>query len=597
MKKYLFSRFTKTAVVALACGLGLAASSVAKESSMDEMWGDTSTVDLGVNGDRIALFRDGNYGMFIHWGLYSSLAGEWKGKTYYGIGEWIMHPRVAGIPPQEYMEVAKEFNPSEFDAMEIARLAKDAGMKWIIITSKHHEGFAMFDSEHPFNIVDASPFGRDPMKELADACRELGLGFGFYYSHNQDWTHPGGNGGPNENADGSDASFDQYFVEKCFPQVKEICENYGPLSYIWFDTPGKMPKKHVAQLAEYVRRVQPQALLCSRVGHGMGDYASNGDMSVPPKNVAGLWESCDTTNDSWSYAWYDQNWKDGRQILGRLISTVARGGTYLLNVGPDGKGRVPDQAAKYLREAGEWIQRYPEVVYAADASPWGRALPWGDVTVQGDTLNLAVFDWPQDGRLLLPGLKNEVKSAKVLVSGKEVPVKVKRRGAWTELRVPLEKPDALVSVIRLRVRGELDVDSTHGIHPNVATRLLADFAEVSKAKAEEIRWMEKFGEWKHAYQVSDWKEGGFAEWTVDVQEAGFYHVELNYKGDSRLVWKVETEEGSWIQNQQNASHVYHTFPMGQLEFKKPGKRKIRVSLVEGDPAKSSLQFVSVAPVN
>ncbi len=563
---------------------------------MDEMWGNTSTLDLGGNGDRVALFRDGNYGMFIHWGLYSSLAGEWDGKTYYGIGEWLMNPRVAGIPPEEYMEVAKEFNPSEFDAEEIAQLAKDAGMKWIIITSKHHEGFAMFDSEHPFNIVDATPFARDPMKELADACRDLGLGFGFYYSHNQDWTYPGGNGGPDKNADGSEASFDQYFVEKCFPQVKEICENYGPLSYIWFDTPGNMPKKHVVQLANYVREVQPQALLCSRVGHGMGDYASNGDMAVPPKNVPGLWESCDTTNDSWSYAWYDQNWKDGRQILSRLVSTVARGGTYLLNIGPDGKGRVPAQASKYLKEAGEWIQRYPEVVYGADASPWGRTLPWGDVTVQGDTLNLAVFDWPRDGRLLLPGLKTSIKSANLLVSGKEVPVSFKKKGTWTELSVPLSKPEKLVSVIRLNLKGAVKVDQTHGIHSNAIATLLTNFAKVKNAEAKEIRWMEKFGEWKHAYQVSDWKEGAYAEWTVDVQKAGFYNVDLNYKGESRLVWRVDTEEGNWIQNQQNASHVYHTFVMGQLEFKKAGKHKIRVSLIEGDPETSSLQFAEVSPV-
>ena len=192
-------------------------------------WGKDQMQVLSAPAGSAALFDDGNYGMFIHWGLYSSLAGKWDGKTYYGIGEWIMNPRVAGIPVEEYQKTAAQFNPAEFDAPAIARLAKSAGMKWIIITSKHHEGFAMFDSAHPFNIVDATPFKRDPMRELAEACRDFDLGFGFYYSHNQDWTAPGGTDGPTTNPDGSTATFDQYFREKCFPQVQEICENYGEL--------------------------------------------------------------------------------------------------------------------------------------------------------------------------------------------------------------------------------------------------------------------------------------------------------------------------------------------------------------------------------
>ena len=196
---------------ALAAALMLPLS--AAEQSMDEMWGDKTAKEGVETSERAALFRDGNYGMFIHWGLYSHLGGQWKDKTFYGIGEWIKNQMQ--IPRDEYMGLSKEFNPSEFNAKEIARVAKEAGMKWIIITSKHHEGFAMFKSKHPFNIVDATPFARDPMKELADACREAGLGFGFYYSHFQDWTAPGGAGGPDKNEDGSPASFDQYFMERC----------------------------------------------------------------------------------------------------------------------------------------------------------------------------------------------------------------------------------------------------------------------------------------------------------------------------------------------------------------------------------------------
>ena len=453
----------------------------------------------------------------------------------------------------------------------------------------------MFKSAHPFNIVDATPFNRDPMKELAAACKEAGLGFGFYYSHYQDWTAPGGNGGPRKNPDGSKATFEQYFREKCFPQVKEICSQYGPLNFIWFDTPGEMPKALVMELAELARKTQPNAMLCSRIGHGMGDYESKGDMEVPPRNMEGLWESCDTTNDSWSYAWYDQNWKDSKEILHRLVSTVGRGGTYLLNIGPDGTGRVPAQAAKYLEKSGEWIKRYPQVVYAAGPSPWGHALPWGDVTTVGNTLNLVVFDWPADGRLLLPGLQTEIAAAGIVTNGKLVPVKWMKRGTWTELQLPAAPTDHPASVVAVRLQAAPKVDTTLGVFPNIPTPLLVEFAAVKDATKQGIDWMEKFGEWKHATQVSGWKPAGKAVWTIDVAEAGDYRLELIYRGEGRLVWGIETDEGVKLQNQQNASPVYHAYPFGLLTFNKPGKHTVTVTLVDGTPDKASLESIRLSP--
>ena len=569
------------------------------QQSMDEMWGDKSAKGSVEVGERAALFRDGNYGMFIHWGLYSHLGGQWKDKTFYGIGEWIL--RQMKIPRGEYMALTKEFNPSGFDAKEIVRVAKEAGMKWIIITSKHHEGFAMFRSKHPFNIVDATPFARDPMRELADACREAGLGFGFYYSHFQDWTAPGGSGGPTVNDDGSPASFDQYFKEKCYPQVDEICSNYGDLSFVWFDTPGGMPVEHVKALAELVGRKQPNAMLCSRIGHGMGDYLSLGDMEVPLVNHDGLWETCDTTNDSWSYAWYDTNWKSPKEILHRLVSTVGRGGTYLLNVGPDGKGRIPAKAADYLVEAGKWIKQHPQVIYAASPSPWGHAQPWGDVTRNGNTLNVVVFDWPSDRRIGLPGIEGNPKSATLIAAdGSRRPVAVRKDGAWTVLDASAVADEAatatLANVIEVAFDQPPTIDKTLGVHPNTTSRFFCELGNATNAEKKRINWMEKFGEWKFAVQVANWKPGGTVEWDVDVAQPGDYHVALTYKGEGRPVWSVSTSEGAKIQNQQAASHVYHTYPMGTLRFEKPGRHKVSVSLVEGDAAKSSLQAVGLAPV-
>jgi alpha-L-fucosidase len=257
------------------------------------------------------------------------------------------------------------------------------------------------------------------MKELSEACKEAGLGFGFYYSHNQDWTYPGGTGGPETDGEGNPKKFDDYFAEKCLPQVEEITSNYGDVELIWFDTPGRMPEKYAKQLVEVVHRNQPHALVSGRVGFDMGDYRTFGDMEVPLENVEGLWEGVDVTNDSWGYAWYDENWKTPKQILAYLISTAARGGTYMLNVGPDGLGQIPEPAQETLRASGKWIGRYPQVVYSADPSPWKHALPWGDVVVNGGKLYLAVYHWPAAGKLYLPGLQSEIASVRLLKGGKK----------------------------------------------------------------------------------------------------------------------------------------------------------------------------------
>lgn len=546
------------------------------------------------------LFDEGNFAMFIHWGLYSQLGGVWKDTTYYGIGEWIMNPRMAGIPVDEYMETAKTFNPVDFDAKVIAQLAKDAGMKHIIITSKHHDGFAMFNSEaSAFNIVDATPFGRDPMKELSTACKEIGLGFGFYYSHNQDWTSLGAHGGPKVNSDGTPATFENYFYTKCKPQVKEICTNYGELDFIWFDTPGSMPKEFVVELAEMVRQLQPKAMLCSRIGHGMGDYASKGDMEVPPKNIPGLWETCDTNNDSWSFAWYDNNFKSPKEILHRLVSTVGRGGSYLFNVGPDGKGNIPKIGREFLLQTGAWIKKYPQVVYKAGSSPWGHALPWGDITTNGNSLFLSVFDWPQDGKLYLPGLNSKIRSVKIL-GNESREITFDQINAWTVFTVSFAPADSPASVIEVTLDVEAenaDVKGNLGIYPNIESELLVEFSEVFSAEKMEVKWMEKFGEWKHVNQISKWEENSKAEWTVEVFEPGYYYLDLNYKGEGRLVWKTTTDEGIMLQNQQAATEKYQQYNMGIIEFQTAGEHTISVSLVEGNPETSSLKSVIVRPNN
>jgi alpha-L-fucosidase len=578
----------------------LAQESKKEESRMDKMWGTTSVINEAQKDGRTKFFDESNFGMFVHWGLFSNLGGVWEGKTYYGIGEWIMNRNMANIPADKYKKIASSFNPTGFDAKSIAKLAKDAGMKYIVITSKHHEGFAMFKSQvDSFNIVDATPFARDPMKELSAACHELGLGFGFYYSHNQDWTAPGGYGGPKTNSDGSEVTFENYFYKKCLPQVKEICTNYGQIDFVWFDTPGSMKKELVIELANTVRKLQPKAMMCSRVGYGMGDYASLGDMEVPPRNVEGLWETCDTNNDSWSYAWYDNNFKSPKEILHRLISTIGRGGSYLFNVGPNSMGKIPEIGAKFLEETGSWIKRYPQVIYKAGCSPWGHALQWGDVTTQGKSMFLCVFDWPQSGRLYLPGLKSKIISAEILQGGKKVKVNWKSENGWVVFDLPSKPADSPVSVIEL----QLDVDAKNAIvnsdlaiDPEKSSLLIAEFANVTLANKKNIGWMEKFGEWKHITQIGNWVENSKATWSVNVNAPGYYYINLRYKGVGKLVWRTVTDENVVVQNQQAATEKYQAYPMGIMEFKTAGSHTISVNLVEGDPNTSSLDAVIFEPI-
>jgi len=575
---------------------------------MDKLWGDKVVKLRAQDAKRGQLFDEGNYAMFIHWGLYAQLGNKVDGKTYYGIGEWIMNPRMAGIPIEDYKKLANDFNPEKFDAKQIVKIAKDAGMKYIVITAKHHDGFAMYHSKaNDFNIVDATPWKKDPMKELSSACREAGLGFGFYYSHNQDWTFPGGGGGPKVDAEGNEATFDDYFVNKCLPQVKEITSQYGKIELVWFDTPGKMPKKYVEQLVEVVRKNQPDALVSGRAGHNLGDYQTLGDMEVPLRRVDGMWESVDTTNDSWAYAWYDNYWKSPKEILHRLMACVGRGGTYMLNIGPRGDGTVPERAIESLKSAGDWISRYPQVVYATEPSPWDHAMPWGDVSAKGNQLFVTVFDWPASGMLCIPGLKTDVVSARLLNGTESTPVEFVKNNGWTELKLPSKAPEKIASVIELTFASKPEADSTWGVDPDCETEIASEFAVVDNAKKSQKRWMEKFGEWKDTIHVHNWETAeesdngsrfkGKAVWEVEVLKPGDYNVELTYAGEGRLVWGVAVENGESIQNQQNSSHNYQKFPIGWVKFPEAGRYQVSVSLMDGDAKKASLKSIHFAPAH
>jgi len=384
---------------------------------------------------RLEWFRHDKFGLFIHWGLYSIPAGYWKGQRSPGIGEWIMNRMK--IPATEYAQLATQFNPVKFDADAFAQLAVDAGMKYVVITSKHHDGFALFRSAaSPYNVVDATPFKRDIIKELSAACARHGLRFGVYYSQSQDWHERGGAGNnwdfPSNAVKDKDGSFDLYLRQKVEPQLRELLTNYGPMCLIWFDTPQLMGKGDRAKrLTDIVRTLQPATLIDGRLGK-VGDYQSTGDNVIPPKASDAAWEVPATLNHTWGYRSDDHNWKSPGELVFKLVDIVSKGGNYLLNIGPMSDGTIPQPCVDNLREVGRWLKVNGEAIYGASHSPFGEefgdyatklkdrsgkpvflGFPDWRCTMKPGKLYFTLFHVERDGELgyfALPSFKNTIKA-------------------------------------------------------------------------------------------------------------------------------------------------------------------------------------------
>lgn len=428
-------------------------------------------------------FDESKFGMFIHWGLYAIPAGEWKGKYVRGIGEWIMFREK--IPVAEYEQLARQFNPVKFSGDEWAQLAQDAGMKYLVITSKHHDGFAMFQSKaSKYNIVDATPYGKDPMKDLSAACAKRGIDFGFYYSQDQDWHEAGGRG---NNWDFPEQRNAQPYLEgKVFPQVKEILSGYGSLRLIWFDTPGLLSVEQVTELRNMVKTLQPSCLINSRIGHNKGDYTQTGDNAIPIQVYTkdGKWEVPATLNDTWGFKKNDANWKDPRDLIGKLADIVSKGGNYLLNVGPTAEGVIPQASQDILRTIGNWIQANGESIYGTSPSPFLFNGITYRTTVKPGKLYLHILNWP-GAKLTIEGLESAVNKAYWLATKAEVPVK--KAGAAYEFALPAKPVDPYDSVLVVEIADQ---------QPKVADGFRADqlparldlHAWVSRLRGEEVRY-------------------------------------------------------------------------------------------------------------
>jgi alpha-L-fucosidase len=474
-------------------------------------------------------FREAKFGVFIHWGLYSELGNEWKGKSYYGSGEWLMNR--AKIPAVEYAAVAKEFNPTNFDAAAWARLVKESGARYLVVTAKHHEGFAMFDSQaSPFNIVTATPYHQDPMKALAAACRNEGLKFGFYYSQFLDWHEPDG-GGNTWDFPKTKKNYHNYYVQKSIPQIKELLSGYGPLGLVWFDMPGGLNREETLAFMAEVRRLQPGCLISSRVGNGLGDFRDLGDSELSPVPISGPWEALFTHNDSWGFVKNDLDFKSPAEILHLLAGTAARGGNLILNIGPDGTGRIPDLSQRYLRAVGQWLAVNGDSIFATTASPIPDQ-PWGVMTLKTNCLFLHVFERPRDGVVFVPGFVATATHAGLLANGEEL--KWSQEGSDLKIVLPAELPDIRDTVVVVDFTGTLP--DTWSNAPAIISRqfdsLLVDAARAAitgHAKLVSVTSSRYFGNWKHDTCVENLRTpADSANFSLRFLEPGDYRVTLEY---------------------------------------------------------------------
>ena len=412
---------------------------------------------------RMAWWRDARFGMFIHWGAYAVPAGTYHGQRVGGIGEWIMSR--GQIPIPEYEQFVRQFNPTKFDPDEWVRIAKDAGMRYIIITSKHHDGFAIFNSKvSSYDIVDATPYKRDALKALAEAAHRQGLKFGVYYSI-MDWHHPDAQGpnAPDYNSrTWSNPNFDRYVESYMKPQLVELLTQYPAVDVLWFDGEwvADWTDEKGQALLTYLRKIRPNLIINNRVGHsrqglaglnkegrvGLGDFGTP-EQRVPPEGLPGIdWETCMTMNSTWGFKSYDDNWKDTRTLIQTLIDVASKGGNFLLNVGPTAQGLIPVESEWRLREMGKWLETNGEAIYATTVSPYGQPA-WGRYTAKRSKVYAHIFEWPKESKLALTGVKEKPARAYLLVDNK--PLAIEQTDAGFIVQLPAVAPSSIASVLVL----------------------------------------------------------------------------------------------------------------------------------------------------
>ncbi|HEY1791263.1 MAG TPA: alpha-L-fucosidase [Verrucomicrobiae bacterium] len=506
-----------------------------KDNPNVQWWRDSQT-----NLDqRLAWWRDARFGMFIHWGVYSYAGGIWHGKPVRGYAEHIQ--RIMKIPGPVYrQEIAGHFDPTNFDADAWVRLARDAGMKYIVITAKHHDGFAMWPTKvNDYNVMDATPWHHDPMKDLKAACQKYGLKFGFYYSQAFDWADPDAPGNDwDRNNPGGDKKIGgvawwttrpefmnqarRYVDEKAIPQLLELIHDYHP-DLLWFDTAGKLPPSENLRIMKAMRAADPNVLISGRLVHDWGDYADTTDRPANFPPVAGDWEGIPTTDESYGWNQNDFSYKPPSHFIQLLAKAAARGGNVLLNIGPMGNGEFDPHDVAILQGIAAWWRANGQSIRGTTWTP----LPvqtWGESTRKGDLLYLHVFNWPANGHLVIGGLVSDISGARLLTDQSAEIDSQRINPSDMEIdTLPAVAPDKTDSVIEIKCDGNFETDTNRLLQPQFPADTLRAFDGVLHGEL-------RYGPGKKADDyVIDWKSPNESiSWPVRLNMSAKYEVLINY---------------------------------------------------------------------
>ncbi|TFH46072.1 MAG: glycosyl hydrolase [Lysobacterales bacterium] len=526
---------------------------------------------------RLQWWNTARFGMFVHWGIYSVTGGEYGDKPITNSAEWMMNK--GKIPIAEYEKFADQFNPTQFDAQAFVKLAKDAGMRYLVITAKHHDGFSMFGSKcSPYNVVEATPFKRDIMMELAHACRDQGLRFGFYYSQCQDWHHPGGMGN-NWDKTIQRVSFDEYVRVKAAPEVKQLLTEYGPIGIFWWDTPRDMSEESFDSLHS-LTALQPGIITNDRLGKDHeGDYKTferRIPRNAPPNQD---WEVCMPISGSWGYKRSDRSFKSIPTLIRNLVDIASKGGNYLLNVSPTGEGTLLPESVERLKAIGQWMKVNSESIYDTTASPFTR-LSWGRCTKKayagGSTLYLHVFDWPENGELLVPGLKNKVQQTYLMADWKAL--ETRREVSGIVVSLPTTAPDEIDSVVVMKICGTLDVEDVLPMPQKDGLLVLqADQADIHNnegsqdARVQEHEGRPNIGYWTDAQ--------AWVEWSFKIDKPGKYEVlaELAIEAEKTRFRLVLPGQQKTVELSSTGGYSnYVNKSLGKLDFDKAGEYTLQI---------------------
>ncbi len=538
-------------------------------------------------GARTQWFEDAKFGVFIHWGAYSVIGRhEWARQRFQ-------------IPQAEYDGFARQFNPVNFNADRWMSLIESAGAKYVVITSKHHDGFAMWRSKVSDYDMEITPYKGDPLKDLAKAAPKHGLRLGFYHSI-MDWHQPSYRPLRAWEAKDPNAGGDKNrYVDFMKEQLRELLTGYGDVAVIWFDGEWEhtlAETKRDDEVFDFIRMLQPNTLINDRIyERKAGTRADFGtpEQFVPatgfktPSGRDALWESCVTINtDSWGYNKYETNFKTERDLIRMLVEVVSKGGNLLLNIGPKPDGTIQQEFVTRLEAMGEWLKVNGEAIYGTKASPFARTPFFGRATQKDSNLYLHVFAWPADGQLRVPGLKNLVHSAYLLADPKKTPLNWRRDGADVIVSVPRTAPDERASVVALRLDGAPQV-SPFVIHPD-DKGLITLGVEASEIETRFEQRAKKENALGHVYLTNWTRADDVPSWNFETLKAGNYRVSVSYGstrsakdrelevtvGGVKVIGKIVETGGEWVFQ----SHKLGTLALGKGEHKLQVKSTTNQSL-------------------